>query len=457
MMNDTFESKESEIEMKTEIEVIEDDINKDQNTNDGLNKIEDQSINGEFHNNSDDVIIEIKDEFFNKIKTASYDTLWDELSQLFKKEDCLWLKIYRILKEIRNRKLYECASCRNISTWVRLFAEKNHTSTRNIWNIFKAGRILDDYNERRILAGKDPINFNSSNIKRDDVVVSEDSTDSNITDENIEGLLTGKLSRGDIKAANAIRRKELKSRGIKATPRNGYERKKMQDKFKSKKCDGDSNCNCNSDNVNNNNNDNDDNDNNEAAKRKLAATAGDIVIALRKDDWIKPIENFEALDRGISDNDVLSDFKYKYYKRMYRTYTEVSIHTSLSMEAKKAMRIDLVAAENITSEYPSEILLHGIEIKVTKSDLTGDPKMEDYAYNVDYFWLAVPKDIEQLAIERADGHDNWGILSFDVEKKSLVIAKKAKLVKQMYRDRTFEMLLLIINGCRLHAKNDIVE
>ena len=406
----------------------------------------------------DSEFIDIDPEFLDNLKTLSYDDLVKNLSDIIIKEKNTrkkrWVKIYLILNEIETKKLFlKNTEFKNISSWINFIANKNNVRPNWIRNICKAGRIFKEYNLRRIERGEKPISINSVDLNSDDVAEINESNDTDIIDKELEGLISGNITREDIRNSKKIRRKQLENQGIKADPKNGYDRKKMKDAAKARKEKQNKS----------------DADKDEDEKRQLAETAVDLVLALGDLNWLNPMENFSKYES-------IEYKKYKYYKRLYKVHTEVAIQAvwfdiddeDFDTKLRKARRMDVVVGENITSDFASQIHIHGIEIKVSKNDLLGDDKMEAYAKAVDYFWIAVPKELEDLARERANGHDDWGILILDDAtdsdrdgqplggKKAIKIAKEANLVTQkaIYRAMTMDMLYIISNGGRLKVKND---
>ena len=101
-------------------------------------------------------------------------------------------------------------------------------------------------------------------------------------------------------------------------------------------------------------------------------------------------------------------FKGAYELDKYKALTEFPVYTGTS---KKSRRIDVLVAENITLDKHYSLNLHGVEIKVSKSDLTNDCKYTEYAEYVNYLWLAIPRNLIEVAEETAP--KSIGILIFD--------------------------------------------
>lgn len=82
----------------------------------------------------------------------------------------------------------------------------------------------------------------------------------------------------------------------------------------------------------------------------------------------------------------------------YKVFTEFGVD---SPGTRNARRIDALVAETLTTEHPRQIKLHGIEIKVSRSDLLHDEKMAEYTQYVDDFWIAIPQYLVDDAVALA--------------------------------------------------------
>ena len=119
---------------------------------------------------------------------------------------------------------------------------------------------------------------------------------------------------------------------------------------------------------------------------RLAVLAADILQALRADGG-------QFIDGRLS-------------SKQWSVHTEVAVRGT----TRQARRIDAVCAEMADAEQPRPGL-HGVEIKVSRSDLAGDQKLTEYADFVDTLWLAAPAALaaEALALLPA-----WvGVLAFE--------------------------------------------
>ena len=133
----------------------------------------------------------------------------------------------------------------------------------------------------------------------------------------------------------------------------------------------------------------------ESVERSLDTTKLIQLSLLKNSDWLVDIiegEN-ESFDAPI-----------------YKALPELSVRTGSSNSAR---RIDVAVMEtytNCTIKGDHDLSLHGIEIKISRSDLYHDNKMQEYTGYCDYFWIAVPEGMIEDAKEYA--LDEWGILAY---------------------------------------------
>jgi hypothetical protein len=116
----------------------------------------------------------------------------------------------------------------------------------------------------------------------------------------------------------------------------------------------------------------------------------------------------------------------------YKILTELAVRPGTSRNAR---RIDVAVFEDLTNSIDKgshDITVHGIEIKVSKSDLLNDTKMAEYTDFCNYFWLAVP--MELVAEAESYVMDNWGVLVFD--KGKIKCHRKAKSLNAVMREES---------------------
>ena len=119
--------------------------------------------------------------------------------------------------------------------------------------------------------------------------------------------------------------------------------------------------------------------------------------------------------------------------------TEFPVFTGTSRHSR---RIDLFCAENITTEYPWNLNLHGVEIKISKGDLLNDHKYTEYSEFVDYLWLAVPQDLQEIAEQNK--FTSCGLIVIDRKNDKLIlkVIEKPKKLDPLKRGETLTSLAL---------------
>lgn len=142
-------------------------------------------------------------------------------------------------------------------------------------------------------------------------------------------------------------------------------------------------------------------------------TAQDIITALQNDtDWITyPTLMF----RPNKHNRPYETTQVKFFTEvtMRMPTTKTSKRTGKPYKTQQRRRIDLVGL--VKPNYKAfDLMLLGVEIKVSKSDLLNDKKMFSYAPYFHFMFLAVPEELADIAAtywhtSRFKAH--WGFLS----------------------------------------------
>lgn len=305
------------------------------------------------------------------------DIIENELETLLSADKKSWVKIYELMQQVENEKLYQ-GKYRSFTAWVNELAAKSKVHVSLLWNRKKAGKVYAEYEERARKAGKNVPAMSDIKVSPDNFNLVEKIAGSNtdVADELIGKVVSGELKRQDLKNAWATVRADEKN--VRVT---------RHDK--------------------------------PAERTEITLTASDIVLALSSSDWIP-----ENAERRIS--------SYDHEQRKYRTMTEFAVQTGTSRHAR---RMDVLALETITD---GDISLHGIEIKVSKSDLLNDHKMQEYTDFCDFFWIAIPDSlIEEAQSIMANG---WGILAIDNGKVTVIA--RASRQEAIFRDKTINSALM---------------
>lgn len=292
-----------------------------------------------------------------------------EIQEIIEADKSSWVQVYKLMTEVEAEKLYK-DKYSSYTQWVNKIADDMHIHVSLLWRRKKAGAFYSEYQKRMQARGKE-VSFNDlEHVSPDNLVIAEKIAGSNtkVADQLIEKIQQGELKRKDLSSALAAVKRSRAEKGISA-PKNGYERKKqMQEPPKESQPD----------------------------QKKI--TALDIVAALEINrDWIgEAVEKQGRLPK-------------------YKVFTEFGVD---SPGSHKARRIDALVVETITTEHPRQVKLHGIEIKVSRSDLEHDDKMSEYTPYIDKFWIAVPPYLVEAAEKLA--MPCWGILSVDQENFTVI-------------------------------------
>lgn len=108
---------------------------------------------------------------------------------------------------------------------------------------------------------------------------------------------------------------------------------------------------------------------------------------------------------------------------VYMTCEEVATDSSTS---KHSRRMDICVLTNLDQKFSatSNLTIHCVENKISKSDLVRDHKMQEYVSFCDYFWLSVPPELSKLALAYAS--PNWGVMTVDESGKIRVVRQALK-------------------------------
>lgn len=307
-----------------------------------------------------------------------------------------WTKFYLLMKEVEEKELYKEANKNSFTAWVKDFCIKNKIHESIIWNRKKAGKVYENYQKVQKEKGIEVPPIEDTNISMDSLVLVDkiakkapklgaDLTEKAINKEiTREDLRTAyKTIRGDLVKAKkeylALDKEQLKQ---------GEEKETKQE-----------------------------------VKVGEVVTASKIIQALNSPNWL----GIKEIKRKA--------FRPAYEQDKYKILTEFSVYTGTS---KHSRRIDVLVAENITVENHFSLNLHGIEIKVSKSDLERDTKYTEYAEFVNYLWIAIPKKLEADA--RAIVPEDVGILVFN--KNKMEVVKKANKLNPLQLESSLTTLAL---------------
>ena len=306
-----------------------------------------------------------------------------------------WTHFYLIMKAIEENNLWKTIGERSFTSWVKNFCIKNNIHESIIWNRKKAGKVYESYQKIKEEQGIKVASLEKSNVSVDTLV------------------LLDKINKKSPELASKLTDKAVHKEITREDLRNAY--KSIRGNIGSKT----------------NNTDIGDNLRHSESKiekvlsNEINITAPLIVNALSSSEWL-----------GVTK--ARKPFKTAFEQDKYRTFTEFPLYTGTS---KKSRRIDVLICENLTCES-WELNLHGVEIKVSKSDLLNDTKYSEYADFVDYMWLAIPKELIEVA--KDNKFNSCGILVINSDNSIEIIENATKIEGLLKKDTLTSIALKLL-------------
>lgn len=327
----------------------------------------------------------------------------NELTTLINLDKKNWTHFYLLLKKVEQQELWK-ENYRSFTQWVKEFAMKTKTHESIIWNRKKAGKVYESYQKIKEQQGHSVKPIEESNVSVDSLVILDkiNKYDEATATKLVDKVLDKSITKKDLREVY----KSIRPENISRAPRNtlSEEEKKELVAQIAQKVDEQP--------LEN--------------QFKEVITANDIVSTLCGIEWL-----------NINKSTKRKAFRTAFEQNKYKSFTEFPVFTGTS---KKSRRMDMLIAENITSENTWDLNLHCIEIKVTKSDLLNDSKYTEYAEFVDYMWIAIPENL--IAIAKENIFSACGIIS--VKKSGATIIKQAKRLNPLRKVDTLNNLTLKI-------------
>ena len=315
-----------------------------------------------------------------------------ELAELIGNDKTSWVRIYELMHTVEEERMYE-AEHRSFTAWVNDFATKSNVHVSLLWSRLKAGKMYARYSERAQSEGRAAPALAELEASPDSLILVEKISQGNATvaDALTEKVIRGELGRADLKNAWATVRA---SKGARVRV-NAHDAPEKATEPVEQGAPQD-------------------------APKADEISAKDIVLALCSSSWLPaPVEK-------------------AYQTPKYKLITEFPIQTPTAHHAR---RIDALVLETITTKGRDELAVHGVEIKVSKSDLLADHKMQEYVEHVDYFWIAVPQallaDVQEIKLPE------WGVIVIDAQAGAKV-AVPARRGSAPLRANTIESALIRI-------------
>lgn len=323
-----------------------------------------------------------------------------ELTDVLDKEKRNWTKIYELMSRVEHEKLYEQKeNCKSFTQWVNVLAKDLHVHASGLWAKLKAGRTYAAYAERAEKRGLIA-------QRAEDVAVSVDTINLCATiagkneerqDSLLDRAIRGELSRQDLREA---------ARAKSAESARKYEKheKELSNSEKEEVRD---------------------------SEEQQRITAADIIVALKSSSWIEYVE--KSFERD------------EYMTKVRKLYAEFPVYTGTSRSAR---RMDAVILENISARERDEIVIRGVEIKVSVSDLMHDEKMTEYTDFCDLFYIAIPAGDDELKkAVQAVMLPEWGLIEVSEGEENVYnyvaeVTIPAKKNQGVLRDRTLSTALI---------------
>ena len=325
----------------------------------------------------------------NKADQVDLPDIEKQLAECVNADQRNWARIYELMNSVEQGELYRPAY-RSFTAWVNHTAEvaKCHVST--LWARLKAGRVYAEYAERAAKAGKQVQAIDAVAVSPDTLALCEKVAGKNadMMDTLIEKAVAGQMTREDWREAARAKRA---AGGRMATSK--YDRLTAADRDEH----GD----------------------------RSDTTATDLIIGLKSTAWLHPQED---------------GFK-KGFPRKYHVFTEFRADTG---ETRNTRRMDALICETLTTGAKDTVVLRGIEIKVSVSDLVNDHKMQEYTDYCDYFYIAIPDRQEMIDAAESVRLPSWGILVLQstTAGKRIKVLQDAAPLNPAFRDKTLSAALI---------------
>lgn len=329
-----------------------------------------------------------------------------ELKHLVEQDKNSWARFYLLMKRVEDEQLYKELKFNSFTAWLKDFALKNKIHESVLWNKKKAGKVYERYVETKQKQGIEVAPIEDANVGVDSLVLLDkiSKKDAELGAELTEKAVNKEITRADLRNAYKTIRGDLNKK-------DNTDNKTAIEVIEEDNKLHEENNNTIINTIENSEKDNTDN-----------VTATNIVMALNNHNWLGEKEEIKG-------------FKGRFIERKYKAFTEFPVYTG---STKHSRRIDVLVAENISIEEHYNLQLHGIEIKVAKSDLLNDTKYTEYAEFVNKLWIAVPHNLVSECVKNTP--KNIGVLVF--KDGEIKVKRNAKTLKSQRLQETLTTLAL---------------
>lgn len=323
-----------------------------------------------------------------------------------------WVDLYLLLEQVREGKLYK-PNHRSFTAFVRHIADANNIHESILWQRRKAGKTYRRYQqikERQGKGAKAIEELKESKVSPETLELCQKIANKNdeVFTNLVEKAINGEVTRDSLRQAYTTMRDKEIMEAIRRDLRHEND------------AEGDTHAKGTQSMANNKK---EHTEQNESPKDPLKTA--EISLALDSSSWMEKFAQILGTD-AIDQNDI-----YNFTRKgrgIFRTLNEfpvTSLTTRFDRKADKAVFETITLAGHFLRTY--QISTHQVEIKVSKTDLIHDNKMQDYAQSFDYSWLCVPTELEQEALNVKP--EKFGLLLYDFDKKKLTIEKTAQRQK----------------------------
>ena len=336
----------------------------------------------------------------------------DKISLILSDSMKSWVDLYLLLEQVRENKLYK-PEHRSFTAFVRHVAETNNVHESILWQRRKAGKTYRRYQKIKEQQGKGAKaieELKESKISPEALELCQKIAQKNdeVFTNLIEKAINGEVTRDSLRQTYTTMRDKEISEAIRRDLRhendteNDTHAKGMQSMANDQKEHTEQNTN-----------------------PKDPLKTAEISLALDSSSWMEKFAQILGTD-AIDQNDI-----YNFTRKgrgIFKTLNEfpvTSLTTRFDRKVDKAIFETITLAGHFLREY--QVCTHQVEIKVSRSDLIHDKKMQDYAQAFDYSWLCVPTELKEAALSVKP--EKFGLLLYDFNKKTLRIEKTAQRQK----------------------------
>ena len=300
-----------------------------------------------------------------------------------------WAQVARILQEVADNEVWK-PQHHSFSAWIKAYAQRKGCAESLLWKYVKAGRAYAAAREQMPeLPPIEKANMSAEAVATAEKIYGNDA-------KAVAGLLD-KVNKGEVKTAE-VREMWRAARKVSGVRRSRHSAKPAGGAASQ----GDA-------------------ERTAALTRALARTAGAWIWGAESQAETEERKQANAA-RAFLTRDAVC----------VRTLTEFPVRVE---SAERARRIDLAAVcvENQTTADWMDVVLRGVEVKVSDYDLTRDQKMADYSLFMDYMYLACPLDLVESASDLVP--PEWGLLAYESDTDSVSVMREPERLDAPRREQ----------------------